>query len=1165
MKFYTKCKGRAMPCLLPPKMFLVMKMVIVLLIGVCMQVSAHVAAQSVTISAKNVSLTDVLEEAQRQTGYYFWYNASLVERAGKISIEVKNASVPDFLDACLEHLPLTYSIKGKMVIVKRTTGKKEATVNPPALRSRINGMIVDEKSRPLQGVSIQVKGSAQGSISDAKGMFFIDADPGDSLKFSIIGYKPYAMRVESTADLRIVLKEDISNLGDVVVIGYGTRTKTTLTGSVSVINSEQLADRPAANTTDLLQGLAAGVQVTRSNSGRIANQGSALSIRGVTSRTDPGVLVVIDGIPQKDNNTYALDNINPNDIESISILKDAQAAIYGARAAGGVILVTTKRGKTDKPALNLSVTHTIQRPGLVRESINVLQLVEMMDQAFTNDGQTNNEYTHISKYIRDNDLTFDKIKANDGKYSVQWPFDNTTNFVFGNYNWSEIMFKPAPLRVYNLSVSGRTDKLNYFNSVGVVDQQSMLAYGNNNNKKYFARLKYDYNLTSFLKLSANLGFENQKTSEPYNYTGGLEFWQGLIWPVFMPYTPGGHLYNFGSHQNPIGYAEGVGYNETQNYRIKSQFGLVLTPFRNFTVNADFSEDFDIQESAFSNLGFDMYDEHDKFSYNSNNNQNSAGAGYGRSKYLVANLYANYKFNLNDHHFDLTAGTSHEEQDYRTFSAQRNLGLITPSLPTFGLGSADQQYNAESKIDYAIDAFFSRLGYSFLNKYLVEGTFRYDGSSKFAAGHKWKPFYGLSAGWVISNESFMEKLRNTVDNIKIRASWGQMGNQASIGYYDFISQINIGGSYPMGSATSPVQTQSATLASLPSNDRTWETVETKNAGLDFSILRSRLTTSLDFYVKDDANMFYTKEFPQVLGTTAPSINGAHVRTKGWEIAMNWKDQVGKVTYYAGFNLSNNNSKVIELADSRIPSMGQNSFVEGYPVGAYFGYIYDGMIQNAGELNAYNAAIKSGIPNNLTPGDVRYKDLNHDGKLVPQLFELDASGKPTANSGDLQYIGDAGQHYLFGINLGGKWNNFDLNIFLQGVLKWKVFESNRAFVYDSWPAQPYFYRNTWTPEQPDATYPRLSADQGVLGYDYTTTNAPFMFYNNSYIRLKNIQVGYNIPAYLTKKYKLQQARVYFTGADLYELYNIPGVYDPEKPFNHNVTPMPRRYSFGLDITF
>jgi TonB-linked SusC/RagA family outer membrane protein len=931
-----------------------------------------------------------------------------------------------------------------------------------------------------------------------------------------------------------------------------------------MVDKAVLENRPVARTTDLLQGVASGVQITRSNAGRIKGNNSSISIRGTTSRSNPGVLIVIDGIPQKDNNTYAIDNINPDDIESISILKDGQAAIYGARAAGGVLLVTTKKGQTEKPTVSFSGSYTLQTASLRRQGTNALQSIEMHHQAYVNDGLTTNGYTPLVNYIADNNLTMDIISKNEGIYKCVWPYDNSTEYVLGHYDWSKIMYGTAPMQNYNVSVSGNSKNLNYYNSVGFVDQDAMLKYGDNHNQRLFVKLKNDYQITDYLKIKSIFDFERQKVTEPSEY-GNVENRAGLIWPLQMPYNSKGHLYAGGSHMSPIGLARDAGSSRDINYRIKALMGVVLTPVKNLTITGEISSSFDINENETSYLGFDMYDENDNFMYNSRNNRNAASASYGRSRYTVANAYANYNFTLlNKNRFDVMAGYSHEEEDYRSFWAERRLGLITSELPTLGMGSSDEQYNGESKSDWALSSVYARAGYSFDNRYLLEGTFRYDGSSKLAEGYRWSPFFELAGGWTISNEAFMRELDTYISFLKLRASWGQMGNVASIGYYDYIAQINITGSYPMGNPLSPVLTQYAVAAGLASNTRTWEMINAKNIGLDFSLLDSRLSGIVDLYVKDNPNMFFSQEFPTVLGIGAPSINGAHVRSKGWEVSLGWNDKINDWSYHVNMNLSNNVSKVLELADASIPGHGLNNFVEGYPVGSYFGHRFDGFIQTQEELDAYNKKFSSGIPNNLTIGDTRYKDLDGDGMLRQQLYKVGDDGKPTDDSGDIVHIGDNGQHYLFGINLGASWKNIDLGLFFQGVLKWTVQETNKPIEYDSWPPQAYFYGNYWTPENRSAAHPRLSQNSNIKSYDYRLSDAPYCLYNNRYIRLKNLQLGYSVPKNLIRKVKIERLRVYFSGTDLWEIYSLPGVYDPEKPFNPRITPFPRGYSFGINLT-
>lgn len=1119
-------------------------------------------AQNAVISLSGTKLTvgQLISEIEQQTNYLVVFSDSEVDTDRVLDLKNNRLKVSECLNEAFGRDNMKYEFENDYIILSKRVILQNALQNS----KKVTGKVIDPDGEPIIGANIVVKGTTVGVITDVDGNFSIDVPDQGRLLISYIGYATQEVTVANKNSIHVRLEEDALALDEVVAIGYGMKTKSTLTGSISMVDKEVLESRPVARTTDLLQGAAPGVQITRSNQGRIRGTNSSISIRGTTSKSDPGVLVVIDGIAQKDNGTYALDNINPDDIESLSILKDAQAAIYGARAAGGVILVTTKKGKTDKPTIDFTGTFTIQQPSLLKKSTNVLQLVEMMNEGFVNDGQNTNMYSHIVKYIADNRLTMDEIKKNNGKYSCQWPFDNSANFVFGDYDWPDIMFGAAPMQNYNLSVSGRTERLNYYNSVGYVSQDAMLNYGDNSNKRFFVKLKNDYDVTNFLKIKAIFDFERQQVTEPNRYDQ-VEFWQGLIWPVFMPFNSAGNLYNFGSHQNPIGYARDGGNLTDINYRIKALLGFVLTPIKNLSITGEYSSSFDINENEWANLGFDMYDEYNKYSYNSNNGRNSAGSLYGRSRYTVANIYANYQYTLlNKNKFDFMVGYSHEEEDWRQFSAERRLGLISPELPTMGLGSSDEQYNNEAKTDRALNSVFARVGYTFDNKYLLEGTFRYDGSSRFAEGHRWSPFLGVSGAWTLSNEQFMADISHIINFLKIRASWGQMGNEASIGLYDYIAQINIDAQYPMGNVLSPTLTQRATLSGLASKTRSWEKIDTKNLGLDFAVLDSRLSGSVDLYIKNNPNMFFTQEFPQVLGVTAPSINGAYVRSKGWEVSLGWRDQVGDWGYSASANLSNNTSKVLKLADATIPGPGHNGFIEGYPVGSYFGYDFDGFIQNEQELNDYNSKMTSGIPNNLSLGDVRYKDLDGDGKLLQQVYKVGEDGKPTTDSGDMIHMGDNGQHYLFGINLGVNWKNIDLSMFFQGVLKWQVFESNKPIEYDSWPPQEYFYGKYWTPQNTGADYPRLSQNESVKNHDYQASNASYKLYNNRYIRLKNLQLGYTFPKEMIRKVKIEKLRVYFSGTDMWEIYSIPGIYDPEKPFNPRITPFPRGYSFGLNVT-
>ncbi len=1168
-------KRRGMNSCVLKKTFRMMKLTLFcLLLGVIQLWANDLYSQQTRLSLKldNAKIVDVLNEIENQSEFFFLYNSDDVDVKRKVDIEVNDQKVQDVLEDLFSNTNVSYRIEGRQIVL--TSLDKASMIGQ---QKSISGSVSDSSGQPLPGVSIIIKGTTTGTITDFEGNFAIqDLPESATLVFSFVGMKTIELAVGNQSSFNIVMEEDAVGIEEVVAIGYGTKSKATLTGAISTVGSESIEGRPTANATDLLQGLAPGLSISRGNSGRLRDRDVSINIRGLTSRSDPGVLIVIDGIPQKDNNALAIDNINPDDIENISVLKDAQAAIYGARAAGGVILITTKKGKTNKPTINFSSNFTLQIPSLSPELVNVLQEVEMHNEAFLNDGVNNHMYSHIVKYIAENNLTFDKIKGNDYKYSTLWPFDNTgTLLVFGHNDWFDTMHDAAWMQNHNLSVSGKSEKANYYASLGVVDQNGTLVPGDNSNLRYFLRLKYDYQITDFLNINANVAVERQKVTEPTTYGGkwANEGWTAIMHTSHPVYNREGNYYNYGSYANPFASNEEGGSSIYLDHRVRSQLGAVITPMKGLEIVADVATNVDISDNEWARLGIDLYNWKNQFSYNTNANRNSAGTSFARSRHYSGSIYAKYNTEIKNHKFDLMVGTSHEEENYRKFSAERRLGLIGPELPTMALGDSDEQYNDEEKSDWALKSVFSRFSYDYKKKYLLEATFRYDGSSRFAEGFKWAAFYGVSAGWTISNEPFMEGFANDlISFMKLRASWGQMGNQASIGLYDHISQINIDGNYPMGNPDSPVQTQRARLAGLASLDRTWEELDVKNVGLDVAVLDNKLSANFDYFIKNNSNMFYSKEFPQVLGVTPPSVNGAHVRTKGWEFVIGWNDKVKDFKYYVNFNISHASSKVIELADSRIPKLGFNEYVEGYPAGSFFAFRYDGIIQNESELQAYKSQItEGGIPSNIRVGDARFKDLDGDGKLEALPYETDENGNPTANSGDIEYIGHGGIDYRYGINMGAEWKGFDFSAFFEGVGRWNVMDTdNRAIEASSWTPQVHYYHNTWTPENTGALYPRLSEDShkwtsaGINGSNYRRSDAPYIFYNNKYIRLKNIQLGYTLPAHLTRKLSIEKLRLSVGGTDIWEKENLPGVYDPEKPFDRRKTPFVRGVTFGINLT-
>ena len=1178
---------------LPELVMIISKQAIYAIILICLGQSLllanEISGQSmheihISINMKKALLPEVLRKIENKTEFTFAYGDEVKAIKTMLTMDYKNVAVANILKDITQRTGVefrqvnqTISAKGNPKAIKRI---KDSFRIEDKLDKTITGKVVDENGEGLPGVSIIVKGTNTGTTTDMNGEYKLTVPGNAILIFSFVGYSSLEREVGSQSVLDVEMIPNIQELGEIVVIGYGTKKKESLTGAIATVDAEVIENRPSASTTELLQGVAAGLTITRSNAGRIANTGSGINIRGVSSRNNPGVLIIIDGIPHSSTETNALDQINPYDIESISILKDAQAAIYGARAAGGVILITTKTGKTEKPVISGQVMYTLNVPDPQFRSTNTLQYLEMQNEGFVNDGQPNNLFTPNIDFVRENNITIDAINSvTDNNYlSHPWPYDNTgTLLVYSNTDWQDVLFDPALMQNYNFSVSGRTERSNYFTSLSVVDQQGMISTGTNFNRKYFMRVKYDYDVTDWLRLRTNLSLERQKVAEPSAYTrghgwaGGFENWVGFMSSWAPVYTREGNYYNMGSFENAYAMLKEGGVSTGINHRMKTILGTQIRPTKHVTVDADIATNIDLYNNEWYSLGYDTYNWREQFSRNSLFNRNSAGVTSTDEWHYIGNVVVRYENTFKEkHNFSHMAGYSHEEYDRHRTSAERRLGSISRQNPSMIFGDAAEQYNWEDKIDWALQSVFSRLTYDYDNKYFLELIYRRDGSSRFAEGFKWANFYGIQGAWNLTNEKFMENINpKWLSFLKVRATYGEAGNQASIGLYDFVSQINISGNYPFGDPNAPVQTQSATLTGLASPTRTWEVVETQNIGVDIEAFDNKLSANFDYFVRNNRNMFYNRELPSVLGIDPPTENGAHLRAWGWELTMEYRDKIGDFSYNVGFNLSNTDNEVVSLDEPIVPQYGYNAFVEGNSTGSYYGFKFDGIIQDETELQAYKDRFSNGgIPNNISTGDVRYLDLDGDGQLEWNVYEVGPDGNPTANSGDVVLLGDDGIHFTYGITLGAQYKGFSFSALLQGVGEWLVHDGQQWWQrpISGYANQPmlHYYGNTWTPENRNAQYPRLSQDWGLNSYNLRRSDAPHVGHNNRYLRLKNIRFGYSLPRSLLNQVNLQRVDVFVSGNDIWETRNIPGHTNVENPFAKLTTPFPRGYSFGLNIT-
>lgn len=1057
--------------------------------------------------------------------------------------------------------------------------------------TRVTGKVTDESGVALIGVSIAVKGTTNGTVTDLDGSYTLDVDNNSVIVFSYIGFVNQEIVYAGQTTLNVSLKIDAQKLEEVIVVGYGGQKKATLTGSVTVVDDKVFKDRGVvSNPLQALQGQVAGVTITR-NSAQPGRENWSFQIRGASSINNADPLVIVDGAPVPGVN--ALNSINPNDIDNISFLKDAAASIYGSRAAGGVVLITTKRAKSGKPIIEYSAGFSQKVIGLQPNLVNTDQWGPMIKEARANDGFTNIDIWYNLAEVMIGARAAGKEWMTAAEYNAasapgSTKFSDVKDFPFFTQTMQDILWGNANSMEHQLSVSARTDRSGYRVSLAYLNDGSLLQWGNNSNQRYNLRLTHDYNFSSKLQMATNLSLEKNDIIQPTQIGNVLNngIQQGL-----PAWTQNGKAYVWGSgianaSQNAI--AELGGDNKEFNVRINANMNLNYQILKNLKLVGSVgyflhSTDYRTREN---NIPFYEYTGTQLLAFYPS--RSSYQRGNRQEAYYSANAYAEYSKTFGKlHDVRLTAGTQYERDEYNRYLA-RTLDAIAdvPNSLNLSTGDATTKTVGETQYHYALAGYFSRFNYAFDNKYLLEASLRYDGSSKFDPENRWAAFYGASVGWRLTEENFMKNIK-FLDEFKIRASWGSVGNQSGIGLYDYVQFLNLSFSPGATNSSFPILGTSPVVRVAPSGtlvalDRTWERVETSNLGVDFGFFKSRLYGSFEYFVKRNDNMLIARTYPAVLGASAPQGNNGQLETKGWELTLNWKGKLGALNYRVGGNISDNTNLLVNFGGQKIISTanrGLNGAVEGYPINTYFGLVYDGRIQTAEELAAYRTFITGnniGMPGGaanaqanarLNLGDNKFKDLNGDGKIT---FPEDAVA-----------LGTDAPRYIYSFNAGLEWKGIDFNVIFQGVAERSIIRDGNwrmpaAVIFQGQNAA--FLGKTWSATNTDAFYPRMSTTGTINNYNYFPSD--WVMENGAYLRLKNLVLGYTLPKSLTEKVKIEKLRVYFAGSDLWETSKIRDGWDPEAtrtvanngdPENNNVSTFSQRYpfyrylTFGLNLTF
>lgn len=1052
----------------------------------------------------------------------------------------------------------------------------------------ITGTVTDDKGNPLVGVTVKVVGSTLATTTDQDGNFSIEVSGNEQLEFSYVGFNSQTVPTTGRTTINLVMIPGINSLSDVVVVGYGTQKKVNLTGAVSQIDSKLLEDRPIANVSQALQGAMPGLSINF-NDGRPGGEGK-INIRGYTSVNGGQPLVLIDGVPGDIN------MLNPQDVATVTVLKDASsAAIYGSRAAYGVILIVTKKGRAGKLQVtysnNFSISNSTTSHDMMTDGYTTGKLIDEAFRITTGNiytGYTDADYEELLKRRTDPSLPSVVIQNRNGRDQYVW---------YGNTDWWHYFFhNNLPSMSHSLQFSGGTDKIDFLLSGRFYEKSGMMKFSRDKYSAYNLRAKVNAHINSWLTVSNNLQF----STNTYNYPGAGSVgdvntafvYLGVhMLPSYVPKNPDG-TFTYRSQLNNYGIADGrhlqleygkdksqiqeftmtntvsVTVQPTKGLDIIGSYSYELNPYSNFHRSTE--TPWSIYPGQIDYLGTDLYTE-----------------SASQDQYQVVNAYATYTKDLGLHNIKVMAGYNQEYKKYHTIAGQAN-DLLSQDLNALDLGTSGQQVGSNS-VEWALQGYFGRINYSFKDKYLLELDGRYDGSSHFPSDSRWGFFPSISAGWRISEEGFFESLKNVVSELKIRGSYGSLGNQSlstnlRSANYPYIPVMGTGLSNWLQNGD---KSQYLRVGSPITPQLTWERTTSTNIGMDMGFLNNRLTATIDLYDRKTLDMLVAgKTLPAVFGAASPKQNAANLDTKGYDLSIQWQDRFSinekTFSYNVGLVLSNSESHITKFDNpSKLLS---NSYV-GQRIGDIWGYTVDGYFESDDAAKNYdvnqdyvNSRRRSspGDGHNLQAGDMKFVDL--DGNKIIN------NGKNTlTDHGDLRILGNKLPRFPFGVTAAASWNGFSVSVFFQGVGRQDWYPGNETYLFWGVYGRPYysfipkdFPDKVWSPENPNAYFPKLRGYVAQSGNsELTVVNTKYL-QNIGYVRLKNLTVGYDLPKSLLERWKINKIKVYLSGENIFTVTGLESKYvDPEQVSadasgsqgdnNARNYPFFKSYSCGLNVTF
>lgn len=1117
------------------KLLIVMRNIsLIILISVFQTFATNSYSQSnrLSLTLSNSTIKEVLTEIEKKSEFYFFYNSELIDIKRKVDISAENQTIEFILSRLFDPNEVNVSVKDRYIVL---TPVYNAAQQKP--QQTIKGKVTGVSGEPLPGVTVVVKGTAQGIITDVDGQYAItNVAQGSTLVFSFVGMKSQEIIVKENTTINITLSEETFGVDEVIVVGYGIQKKANLTGSVGSISGDKLLDRPATNAANLIQGRISGLQVTQP-SAEPGRDNPTFLIRGRGSfggSNDP--LVLIDGV------TGSFNNLSPDDIESVTLLKDAaSASIYGARAANGVILVTTRKGKKGEPTLSYRGNFSQQTPTAFPDLItNSAEYMTMYNAAAARSGVA----------FRYADTEIEKYR------------NATDRNLYPNFDYIDHYFNPATVTNHNLSLSGGSDKSVYNFSLGYLDQPAMLP--GYTFKKYNALLNYSTEVNKYISVGTSINMTYKNRQEPPFTGANMALTIYAAGPLYGPFLPDGSgrvasraYFNEGRNRSPQEYYL-MGSQTTKEYNVNAQASVDVKPFKGFVWSTKFAVNY---VDEFYKMHQKQYTAYVSQEIDPATNDFKA-APFGAdilgvtdqySKAITPTIYSTitYDKSINEAH-NLRFLAGYEQISYKyQYLRGRRINTVDPNISelTGYTNTSESLYFTHPRLpgvsapsEWAMQSYFGRVNYDYKGKYIVEANLRYDGTSKVSPDYRWGLFPSMSAGWLISEESFMKGI-SWLTSLKLRGSYGTLGNQ-DIGtylYQDVLTIANIG--YPFGNTAAP---QGAVLNVFKDKSLKWESTRINDYGFDLNIKNGLLGVTFDWFRKHTFDILASQPVPASLGLSSPTLNDGEMQNQGIDLELSHQNKIGEFTYGANFLISTAKNKLLKI---RTPSKGTSINEVGLPYGSYYLYEWDGIFQ-VEDIGNPLVPVHALNPNPKA-GDLKMKDQDGDG-------DVDAEDRIVVNGAYPDYI------YSFGLNAGYK--NFTLSAFFQGVEGLKTRLNN-------WGVDPFQqgtapdpkFRNAWTPENRSNTIPAIyiAGYQGVANYVGST----YYLQDASYLRMKNIMLSYNFPKEMISKIKAKELNVYVSADNLITFTKFEGG-DPERTSltgNLAQYPQARIFNIGLNVKF